>query len=179
MPLKLAVVGRQRSLASLAKALYALGDNPDHQARAEAALVRANPHLGGDGKPRAGSTLVVPGVPGLATSPTARRAPLAPDPFDKLDRERLERLAKVAERLPDITDEESKSDRALLRDRTFLAALGATHPELQGRLGEIAQTLQADAGAMSLRAKQFAEGVKRALEDRDRLNARFGPGGLD
>lgn len=176
MPLKFAIVDRQRTLAALVRSLYVLNQDPDQQMRAEAALLRANPHLGDDGRPRAGSTLVVPDVPGLATTPAVRRAPLVPGPFTDLERERLERLAKVAERLLVVTAEEAETQRAQLRDRTFVAALGNTHPELRQKLPEIAEAADLDAETLSLRAKQFNEGVKRAQADLERLNARFGLG---
>lgn len=60
MPFKIGTVERQRTLKTLARNLYELDDTPELQARAEAALLKANPGLGLEGGLKRGTPVVVP-----------------------------------------------------------------------------------------------------------------------
>ena len=174
MPVKLATIGRQRTVAGLAKSIFGLKNEPELQARAEAALIRANPQLAEDGRLTAGATIVVPDVPGLRPGDDVRRAALRPSPVDGLDPERLDRLAKVVAKLPEIAVKGGEAARAELKARDFLAVLAKAHPDLRQQLPEIANAVAADAELMVKRAQQLGEAIKLIQADQARQKTRAG-----
>ena len=170
MPLKLATVGRHRTISALAKALYSLRDDTELQARAEAALLKANPHLAD--RLAAGATVVVPDVAGLSTTEAASSLPVHPGPFDDIERDSVARLAKVAERLVGVAAEDGKAQRVRLKDPEFVAALARIHPELGQKLPEITEAVAADAKRLQLRARQLQEAVQLVQADLERQASR-------
>lgn len=176
MPITLATVKRQRTVAGLAKSIFGLKNEPELQARAEAALIRANPHLSGEGRLTAGATIVVPEVPGLRVSGDAEIAPPPLSLIDEIDSERLARLSKITERLPEIAAQDGDAARAELRNREFIAALGRSHPELRQRLPQITDAVSTDAELMVSRAKQLHDAVQKVQADQARQKRRLGLG---
>ena len=176
MPVKLVTVKRVSTVSGLAKSIFGLRNEPELQRQAEAALLRANPHLAGDTRLASGSTVVVPEVPGLSTTDDARRLPIRPAPVDDLDRERLAKLAKATERLAVIAAQDGETQRAELKKRDFTAALARTHPDLREKLPGIAEAVSAHTELLVLRAKQFHNAVLRAQEDQERRRKRSGSG---
>ena len=171
MALKVATIERQRTLAGLAKTLYAVKDAPELQKKAEEALVRANPHLAEEGKLKSGETVVVPDVKGLdrAKDATAR---FADDPLGDRGAERLRRLSAASEKLAAAAAKAGEAAAAALKDRTFTAALAKTHPELKGQVADITAASKADADRLVLRTKQLQDAIKLAEADRQRLDSR-------
>jgi len=70
MPARIATLGRERTVAALARRLYTIDGRTkaEKQRRAEAALIRANPRLAGADGFRSGGRIVVPGISGLERS---------------------------------------------------------------------------------------------------------------
>lgn len=176
MPLKLATIGRQRSLSGLAKSLFALDASPELRERAEAALVKANPHLAEAGGLVAGATVVVPDVAGLTVTGEVRKTPLGASSLPDRSAERLVALATASERLIAAIEEVAKADLTTLKKRDFVAAFESTHPELKADLPKITEGVSAEAERASLRGKQLLDAMKRAQADEERLQKRRGLG---
>lgn len=69
MPMQIARLGRERTIATLAKRVYRTeAAEPELIRRAEAALLAANPRLSDKESFRSGANVVVPQVPGLEIS---------------------------------------------------------------------------------------------------------------
>jgi hypothetical protein len=162
MPFKLATIGRQRSLATLARGLYALKDSPGMQERAEAALLRANPVLAGEAPPPAGTVLVVPEIPGLAAE--AARAATPPP-----DAQPLEEFGAALEALLPRLERELGGELRVLQSPEFARALFSRRPDLDAVLPEIVRAANEDAEAAILHGQQVREAVEHALADRKRL----------
>lgn len=165
MPFKLATIGRQRSLATLARSLYALKDSPGLQERAEAALLRANPALAGDTLPPAGATVVVPEIPGLASTDTVQPATASAAPEAPL----LEDFGAALEALLPRLEQESAEELRLLQSQEFFKVLMTHRPDLDSVVPEIIKAAGEDAEALILHGKQLREAVDRAQADRKRL----------
>ena len=174
MPIKFATVNRERTLAGLARSIFGIKNEPELQRRAEAALIKANPHLANAGRLQAGSTVVVPDVPGLSATDGVRRLPILPPLIEDNHGERLSRLAKVTERLVDIAAQDGELRRGELKKRDFAAALARTHPDLREQVPQIAEATSAHAELLVLRAKQLHEAVMRVQADHERRKTRNG-----
>ncbi|MGF6227943.1 hypothetical protein QFZ27_001898 [Inquilinus ginsengisoli] len=169
MPIRIATVRKQKTLAGLAKSLYAVGRSAERQQQAEDALLRANPHLAGDRPPPAGATLVVPEVRGLAFEEGA-----SPQPKDVIvsglgTADALARFARVAEKLVDLAKEAGKSDLAELKSRDFTSGLARQRPELAVQLPQIIEAAKQDAETLVRRSEQLLEALRRAVQDRKRV----------
>lgn len=163
MPFKLATIGRQRSLATLARSLYALKDSPAMQERAEAALLRANPILAGNEPPPAGAVLVVPEIPGLAAAEATRAA------TPEADTQPLEEFGAALEALLPRLEAELAEELRVLQSPEFARVLSSRRPDLDNVLPEIIRAANEDSEAAILHGKQMREAVERALADRKRL----------
>lgn len=163
MPFKLATIGRQRSLATLARNLYALKDAPGMQAQAEAALLRANPILAGEALPPAGAVLVVPEIPGLAAAEGTRAAEA------QADTQPLEEFGAALEALLPRLKAELGEELRLLQSQEFARVLFSLYPDLEAALPGIVTAANEDAEAAVRHGNQLREAVERALEDRKRL----------
>ncbi|MEO0914970.1 MAG: hypothetical protein AAFY59_18635, partial [Pseudomonadota bacterium] len=80
MPTRIATLGRERRIATLARRVFEIEGPPrgEEQRRAEAALLRANPQLATAEGFRPGAAVVVPAVAGLRL--TDWRATTPPPP---------------------------------------------------------------------------------------------------
>lgn len=172
MPLKLATIGQQRSLSSLAKSLFDLEASPELRERAQAALVKANPHLAERGGLVAGATVVVPDVAGLALKGGVRTTAPGASSLPDHGEERLKALATASERLIVMIEETAKADLDTLKQRNFIAAFESTHPELKADLAKITESVSAEAERAYMRSKQLLDAVKRAQADEERLQKR-------
>lgn len=175
MPIKLATVNRERTTAGLARSIFGIRNEPELQRRAEAALIKANPHLAGDSRLQAGSTVVVPDVPGLSTMNGVHRLPILPTSTHDSQGRRLSRLAKATERLVDIIAQDGEVQRAELKKRDFTAALARAHPDLREQMPQIAEAASSHAERLVLRARQLHDAVTRVQADHERRKTRIGP----
>jgi len=179
MPTRIARLGRERTVATLARRVYMLdaGDT-EQQRRAEAALLAANPRLASKESFRSGAAIVVPAVRGLELSeivarPASRESGIAD--------ETALRLESLASRIEDGARRGAeKRAEALeqLRDRNFLERTRRALPEATDVLKKATERLAGDGEAAKVEAERLAKAVDTALEQLKALRAlgaRTGP----
>lgn len=169
----IAKLGRDRSLSTLARRLFVI-EGPDTERKlkhAEAALLRANPHLATPEGFVAGRTVIVPGDIGLApTDRVMRPAKSAGGLLDETGT-RLEAAgAALAQRFRSGAE---KDEAALgrLGDRTFLQKLRRALPESAGLLRETGETIAGRAENDRARAESFAQAIEDAQAELAGLRA--------
>jgi hypothetical protein len=101
MPIRTTTVDRQRTLASLAKALFDTGNRPEAVGRAVEALRHANPQLAENAALKSGMTLFVPKIANMKLAAGKTRA--ADDVVVNLALERARSLAQLAGKPLDAT----------------------------------------------------------------------------
>lgn len=169
----IAKLGRERSLSTLAKRLFVI-EGPDAERKlkhAEAALLRANPHLAKAEGFASGQTVIVPGNIGLA--PTERVALHDISTTGLLD-ETGTRLEAAGAALAQRFRERAEKDEAALGrvgDRAFLQKLRRALPESAGLLRETGETIAGRAAADRARAENFARGIEDAQKELAKLRA--------
>jgi hypothetical protein len=154
MPTVIAL-GKERNVRELAERVYG-GSNAAALARAEKALVKANPQLATAEGFRAGAVISVPEVSGLAVRPDTT----APDPVNAVRATLAEAAAAYRDELAkelETRAAELDAQEKLLKTREIAAAIKNEPggPELQKQLGE----------TLAQRAKAIAE----ARKDQDKL----------
>ena len=174
MPLKLATIGRQRTLSGLAKSLFPSASSAEDHQRAEAALLKANPQLADRGGIAAGVTVVVPDVPGLRASEDAREARPGSAQLPDRGAERLKAMGAASEELAKLVQEMAKAELALLKGDDFAALLLREHPELKEELPNIVKATSAEAERSMAQGKELVEALKSARADQERLQKRRG-----
>jgi hypothetical protein len=94
MAVRIATIGRQKSVATLAKALFDTKGSPEAQAQAEEVLLRANPGIAVAGAIKPGMRIVVPTGPALAAKPSADEIDADAEPLVSVARAQAEALEK-------------------------------------------------------------------------------------
>jgi hypothetical protein len=186
-PIRIAQVGRQRSVAGLAKALFDTKGSAALQERAEAALLRANPQLAAEGGIRSGATIIVPAVrdvpprteePAAASqpSPRGRAAPAAPaasagggepsrEPAIAAARERATALAELGARSIEAALGAAKRSARDLKSEETAAALLAVRPDMKERLEAVRGEADKEVKRIAEAGKRLRNVTARALED--------------
>ncbi|HVQ07047.1 MAG TPA: hypothetical protein VMS43_01295 [Allosphingosinicella sp.] len=166
MPVRITKIGRQRTVAGLAKALFDTKGSAALQGRAEAALLRANPELAKEGGIKAGMTLIVPRVRDLAAKNEEGGPPTppAPAPTDGgkdspataigLARGRTQALAELGGRALDAALSSAKRSAKELKSEATATALLAARPDF-------AERLEAARGQADQEVKRIAEAGKQ------------------
>lgn len=165
MPTQIATLGREKTLATLARRIYRIGDDDSTmQRRAEAALLAANPRLAAKGGFRSGAAIRVPKVPGLKIAETVSR-PAAR--ATGITEETALRLQALASRIEDSLGRDSK-DRAealaQITDRAFLEQARKVLPESLELLKRSTLALNQAENEAGAQAERFAKAVQQALE---------------
>lgn len=163
MPVRQAIVGRQKTLAGLTKTLFDVKGDRELQERAEVALLNANPCLV-HGIPAPGTPIIVPDI---GTEP-ARAQPAAVIPEDVLRtiREGAAALADLAGPRLDAALKEQSGLSAMLKAKATADAVVAARPDLKDKLPAIAaeaeeETKRTAATVAKLRAA--IAGFERAI----------------
>ena len=159
---KLLTLGRERTVATLARKMFQIDDGPNArllQRKAEAAILKANPRLRTREGFRTGARIVVPAVTGLRLAAEVSRTDTS---GDGLTNEAALRLAAAGSRFADAFSraaEERKETLARVEDREFVAearrALRQSGPFLTGA----AQRLRRE----EREAQEIAERMEKAV----------------
>lgn len=161
MPLRTLTVGRQRSLATIAKAVYDVGNDAAALERAVTALRDANPHAREDAALASGVTLMVPTVPGLRA--TGSGTVTADDRRLALALERAEALKRVADStFTRALDEAKRWQREAAAKETTDAILSA-RPDLKAEIPVIKDKAAERVKKIGEAAKVFASTLDEAL----------------
>lgn len=165
MPLRTITIGRHRTLSGLARAVFDLGNSPLTEAEAEAALLRANPHLADASGFVRGDPVVVPDLPGAKVTAEADPARagigLAAGPIvDQFDA-----LAAFADKAIDESVKAARENLAAVTDRTLLATVRKFRPDILPRLQEIEVAANADVEALANRTALLRKALAQAGED--------------
>jgi hypothetical protein len=169
----IAKLGRERSLSTLAKRLFVI-EGPDAERKlkhAEAALLRANPHLAKAEGFASGQTVIVPGNIGLA--PTDRVTQPGKSTTGLLD-ETGTRLEAAGAALAQRFRESAEKDEAALGrvgDRAFVQKLRRALPESADLLRETERTIAGRTAADRARAESFAKAIEDAQKELATLRA--------
>ena len=165
MTIGTASIGRQRTLAGLAKTLFDLRGSAVTQGEAEAALLRANPHLGESGGFARGDTVIVPELAGAAPlAGTTLAAGDGGEPFGRIAAQFGE-LAAFATKALDAGLDAAKQSAATLQDRSFVAAAGKGRPDLLARLPEIQKAAKDDVEALAAQGALLRAALAQATAD--------------
>lgn len=158
MPVSLSSIGRQRTIAGLAKAVFGVKGDPELQKRGEEALLRANPGLAGEGGLKAGTPIIVPDLRDPRTiSPSGETAPPA-EPTGTAGAAAAE-IADLASARLDTALKEAGVNAKLLKTKAVADAIAAARPDLKDKLPAIA----AEAEQEVKRAEEAAAKLRAAL----------------
>lgn len=180
MPTKIATLGRERTIATLARRLYRIEGrgSTDLQHRAEAALIAANPRLSSAGGFHAGRRIVVPTLSGLTHTEDVSTA----DADGKgLMGETALRLQALGSQIEDSFSRASETRREALKhmDNTkFVTEARAALPESTTLLSRTKERLSREDEQVEAKSKVFRQAVSAALEGvkaLDELSRRTGP----
>ena len=180
MPIRIATVGRQRSVAGLAKALFDTRGSAALQERAEAALLRANPQLATEGGLKSGATVIVPPVRDLSPREVPEAAPSPPpavpaapagarpqsrEPAIALARERAAALAELGGRAIEEALGAAKRSARDLKSEEVAAALLQVRPDMRDRLEAVRGEADKEVKRIAEAGKQLRKVTARAIED--------------
>ncbi|WP_380874655.1 hypothetical protein ACFB49_00430 [Sphingomonas sp. DBB INV C78] len=168
MPIRIATIGRQRTVTGIAKAVFDV-KGPEALARAEAALIRANPQLADEGGIRPGGRIIVPPVRELrpAAPEAAETADAKADdqPILVLARERAQAMEKLAGEPLEQVIASAKEGLKQLRSQQTVDAILKQRPDLRENLEEIQKGAQEETERLAKDAGLLRETIGRALAD--------------
>jgi phage tail protein X len=165
MPIRITKIGRQRTVAGLAKALFDTKGSAALQERAEEALLRANPRLAEEGGIKPGSSVIVPEVRDLGAKEAAADGKDESEAAIGLARGRAQALADLGGRSLEAALGGAKRAARELKSEATATALLAVRPDFRARLeaarGEADKEVKriADAG------KELRKVTALALDD--------------
>lgn len=158
MAIAIATAGRHKSVATLAKALFDTKDSPELQARAEAALLKANPGLAAEGGIRPGMRIVMPSRRDLVAKELSGESDDIAEPLLAMAARNAELLRKHVTGPVAAAIEDTKKNAAEVKD--VVGRLAASRPEIKS----LAAQIQKDAAAEADRIAKGAEAVLSALK---------------
>lgn len=164
MPIRLATIGRQRTIAGIAKAVFDVSSGAALE-QAQAALIRANPHLADESAIRPGERIIVPAIPALRPHPAAAAGDALPEPLLDLARERFAALEKMAgdplEKIVAAAKEAAQETRS--KDR--IDAILKSRPDLREQIGAIQQGAEAELERVIAATGALRDAVERLKAD--------------
>lgn len=172
MPTKIATLGRERTIATLARHLYKLEErgNADLRRRAEAALIAANPRLSTTEGFRAGTQIVVPTVNGVAHTDEIRAA----DADGKsLMNETTLRLQALGSQIEDSLSRASEVRQEVLNrlgDPKFVSEARSALPESTELLSKTKERITLEEEEAEEAGKRFQKAISEALENTQLLD---------
>jgi hypothetical protein len=178
MPTKIATLGRERNIVTLARRLYKIEGRgrTDLQRRAEAALIAVNPRLSSAEGFRAGRHIVVPTVSGLSHTEEVSTA----DGKGPMGETTL-RLQALGSLIEDSFSRASKTRQKALKhldDSKFVTEARGALPESTKLLSRTKDRLTREEEQFEARSKVFRKAVSAALEGvkaLDEMARRTGP----
>lgn len=166
MPTKIATIGRERTITTLARRLYKIDGQgrADVLRRAEAALIAANPRLSNATGFRSGMQIVVPAVSGVAHTEEVHRA----KSDDKgLTSETTARLQALGSRIDDSFTQAAQDHEQLLKqfgDRSFVAQARRALPESAEHMTRTKERLRKEQVQAEKAKEQMQKAVSSAIE---------------
>lgn len=175
MAVRIATIGRQKSVATLAKALFDTKGSPEAQARAEEALLRANPGIAVAGAIKPGTRIVVPTDPNLSSKPADDDIDADTEPLVAVARANAEALEKhIAGPVTRLIAETKKGAGEI---KEIVGRLAANRPEFKELGADITKNASGEAGRMTLNADAVRTALKALAKDLP-ADALSGPGRL-
>jgi hypothetical protein len=176
MPTRIATLGRERTVATLARRLYTIEgeDKAELQRRAEAALLRANPRLASGEGFRSGGRVVVPAVIGLKRTDEVTTA--SEPSADALNSEMALRLRALGSRIEDSFSRdrqarEKTTERIGARD--FKAEARKALPESAKVIDQTLDRLKQAESETKVVEERLAGAVGSALEGLEAIEQLF------
>ena len=166
MPTIIATLGRERSIATLARRLYRIegSSRSELQRRAESALIAANPRLSVAAGFRSGASIVVPAVPGLMHTEEVHRA-VSDD--TGLTTEASARLQALGSRIDDSFTRAAQDRERLLKqldNRRFVTQAQKALPESAEHIAKAKERLEKDQQTAPEKQEQIRKSVSEAIE---------------
>jgi hypothetical protein len=163
---RLAKLGRERSLKTLAQRLFVIeGPNAAAKLRhAEKALLRANPELGKTEGFNAGRPVIVPGDIGLEVSERVDRTPENASGLLEETGTRLELAGKTLSQRYQAAESADRAKLEQISDRTFVSKLRKALPASAGILAKTRENLGKRAEEDKARAERFSKSIDEAQE---------------
>lgn len=161
----------EKTISTLSKRLFVIEGSGQKEALriAEAALLRANPHLRRAGAFRSGRTVIVPADTGLKTTDRVKtRAHGAGGALD----DTAVRLKLASELIQDEFESgKGASEKTLerLSDRGFVAKLREAVPESAKIIPQTKKSIKASVEANAKTKERYAKAFEKAQADIDRL----------
>lgn len=173
MTTRIAKLGRERSLATLAKRVYEIGDEvpPALLRLAEARLLAANPRLAASEGFASGASIVVPAVPGLRHAEKIAEADVS---GAGMTAETAARLEAAQSRIDDALrlSAQSRAETAKrLGDRSFVADAEKGLPQAAEFLAAAKERLAADEKTDAEAADRLRAGIAGAIDAMKSLDA--------
>lgn len=175
MPSRIATLGRERTVATLARRIYKVDgrDVAEKQRRAEAALIRANPRLVDAKGFRSGGRVVVPAVAGLAmTDEVTATKPTG----EGLNSEAGLRLRTLESRIEDsFGRDRATREKTIgrLEDRDFKAEARKVLPDSAKAIDQALERLKKGEDETKVVEERLARAVGSALEGLEAIEAVF------
>ena len=164
MPIRLATIGRQRTVAGIAKAVFDVSSGAALD-QAQAALIRANPHLADEGSIRPGERIIVPAHPTLRPHPATATDDTLSQPLLDLARERLAALDKLSGDALERVVAAAKEAAEETRSKDKIDAILKARPDLREQLGAIQEGASREAERVIASVQMLRDAVERLKSD--------------
>ncbi len=169
--IRIAKLGRERTVATLARKLYKIGrgaDAADLQSRAEAALLSANPRLDRADGFRYGADVFVPEIPGLDMQDSVGADLDTGAPLNEL-RLRLQEASSRFEDEAELAARQRAETLDRIGDRKFQSDARKAMPESGKLLEAAAEHLKAEDAVAGRTSAQLQKALGEALATVDKL----------
>ncbi|MFA0811119.1 hypothetical protein [Microbulbifer epialgicus] len=166
MPMQVAILGHESTLAALAHQLYRIegSDSADLERRAEAALLAANPRLAKAEGFTVGTPVVVPAVSGLVLTDKVKSAGIDEQGLTNETAMRLQALSSGIDDSFRQAAEVRQEAMAHLNDSKFVASAKEALPESTKLLDAARDRLMQEGKEAETTSKNFQGAVSTALE---------------
>lgn len=174
MPLTTARITRERTLSTLVRNLFVL-DGPtaaEDARRAEAAILRANPHLAERDAFRAGAVVVIPSDLGLSRTDRVAVREATPGALLEETADRIEQVRVLAEERLKREAESARAFLAQLEDPRFRRAVTAQSERAEAMLDRAKDVQSRRLDDASARIQAVAAAMSAAQEELKRLMSR-------
>lgn len=173
MPIAIAKLGRERTLATLARRVYRIeGEgSAERQRRAEAALLAANPRLATAAGFRHGAAVVVPPVAGLEHTADVAAAATGDRPLTGATALRLQALESRVEDGFRRAETHRKESLERLSDSRFVAEARKALPESVEVIAKAREHLARDEEQAAAAEQRLRGAIESALEGLEKLDA--------
>ena len=173
MPTKIATLGRERSIATLARRIYQIEGTGTNEMlrRAQAALLAKNPRLATASGFRSGDKIVVPAVAGLRMTKEVTTSAAKGEGLNKETSLRLQALGSRVEDDFRRGSDQRQETLKLLGDRAFVKEARAALPKSSKHIAEANDRLKREEEEAKEVHDRLQNVVSSALEGIEKLDA--------